>query len=106
MRTHPNRAHLGKPREGLRQPLSRAQALVFWLPLRTSGGMAHGQQTTVPITRHPSNPHYFLWRGQPTALVGASYLSYRAWTSEDYVHMLDVSRAYGFNVFRIWNTVS
>jgi len=79
---------------------------VLGLLLSTLGGVAHGQQAMAPVTRHPSNPHYFLWRWQPTILVGASYLGYGAWTSEDYVHMLDVSHAYGFNVFRIWNTVS
>jgi Cellulase (glycosyl hydrolase family 5) len=105
-RTYSNSAYAEKPQEGPRQPLPRAWVLVLGVLLSALGGVAHGQQATAPITRHPNNPHYFLWRGQPTALVGASYLSYRAWTTEDYVYMLDVSHAYGLNVFRIWNTVS
>ena len=25
--------------------------------------------TAVPISLHPENPHYFLWRGRPTILI-------------------------------------
>lgn len=35
--------------------------------------MAHGTVSVgQPITLHPANPHYFLWRGEPTVLVTSS----------------------------------
>ena len=64
------------------------------------------ESSRAPIMIHPENPHYFLWRGKAVVLVGASYLSYGAWTFDNYTQMLDVSHAYGLNVFRIFNPVS
>ncbi|HWO42184.1 MAG TPA: hypothetical protein VNO43_10310, partial [Candidatus Eisenbacteria bacterium] len=59
-----------------------------------------------PVRPHPSNPHYLLFRGEGTLLVGASHFSYRAWTWSDYIPMLDAADAYDLNVFRVWNAAS
>jgi Cellulase (glycosyl hydrolase family 5)/Family of unknown function (DUF6298) len=74
------------------------------LPMILSGAVLAAQSGS-PILRHPDNPNYFLFRGQPTALVGASYIGYAWWanTAADYVQWLDVSQHHGLNVFRIWN---
>ena len=36
----------------------------FDTPIRQAGG-------TTPISIHPANPHYFLWRDKPTVLIGS-----------------------------------
>ncbi|MBN2128726.1 MAG: hypothetical protein JW741_04490, partial [Sedimentisphaerales bacterium] len=47
----------------------RAQTLLAFLPIlalafQTTHAAAHD-----PIALHPENPHYFLWRGEPTILI-------------------------------------
>lgn len=33
--------------------------------------LAGGLHAAAPLALHPDNPHYFLWRGQPTVLIGS-----------------------------------
>ncbi len=43
-------------------------------PVLTVGGpvlLALGLHAAAPLALHPDNPHYFLWRGQPTVLIGS-----------------------------------
>jgi hypothetical protein len=56
-----------------------------------------------PIRQHPSNPHYFLFRNQPTVLI-TSAEHYGAVINKDfdYAVYLDALRSYGFNYTRIY----
>jgi hypothetical protein len=57
----------------------------------------------LPISAHPENPHYFLFRGQPTILI-TSAEHYGAVINHDfdYISYLDVLAAYGLNYTRIY----
>ena len=35
------------------------------------GTPAHQSAPLAPVSIHPDNPHYFLWRGKPTVLIGS-----------------------------------
>lgn len=56
-----------------------------------------------PIRLHPENGHYFLFRGQPTTLIGSSE-HYGAVINLDfdYVPYLDAAAASGLNVVRVF----
>src|SRR3974390_3517107 len=56
-----------------------------------------------PIALHPQNPHYFLWRGQPTVLI-TSGEHYGAVLNADfdYVKYLDTLAADKLNLTRTW----
>ena len=56
-----------------------------------------------PISLHPSNPHYFLFHGQPTVLI-TSAEHYGAVVNKDfnYVPYLDALKSYGLNYTRIY----
>ena len=56
-----------------------------------------------PISLHPENPRYFLFRGQPTALItsGERYGAVLN-TAFDYLPYLDELHAHGFNLTRIY----
>jgi hypothetical protein len=56
-----------------------------------------------PIKAHPSNPHYFLYKGEPTILI-TSAEHYGAVINKDfdYVKYLDALKAYGLNYTRIY----
>ncbi len=56
-----------------------------------------------PITLHPDNPHYFLFRGKPAVLI-TSAEHYGAVLNEefDYVRYLDELHARGFNLTRVF----
>ncbi len=43
----------------------------FLLPLLCAGLLMPGAAggAGLPLQLHPDNPHYFLWRGQPTVLI-------------------------------------
>src|SRR5262245_61678996 len=86
-----------------RGPLTLALAGLFLTALVR---LPPTEPTAEPIRPHPENSRVFLFQGRPTVLVGASYLSYGAWSTGDYVNMLDVAQASDLNVFRVWNTVS
>ncbi len=57
-----------------------------------------------PISLHPENPHYFLWRDKPTILItsGEHYgaVLNRAF---DYKRYLDTLQSYGFNLTRTFS---
>jgi hypothetical protein len=56
-----------------------------------------------PLQLHPDNPHYFLWRGQPTVLI-TSGEHYGAVLNADfdYVKYLDTLAADKLNLTRTW----
>lgn len=68
---------------------------------RTPAGAASSRAPTEPISLHPQNPHYFLWRGQPTVLVGSTE-HYGAVLNLDfdYVTYLNTVQAAGLNLTR------
>jgi cellulase (glycosyl hydrolase family 5) len=57
-----------------------------------------------PIRLHPDNPHYFLWRGKPAVLITAGE-HYGAVLNRDfdYVRYLEVLKAHGFDLTRIFS---
>jgi MYXO-CTERM domain-containing protein len=59
-----------------------------------------------PIALHPSNPHYFLFRGKPTVLV-TSGEHYGAVLNLDfdYIPYLDELKSRGLNMTRLWSGV-
>jgi len=65
-----------------------------------------GAGAAEPITLHPDNPHYFLFRGRPTVLI-TSGEHYGAVLNRDfdYAGYLDVLEAYGFNLTRTFSGV-
>ena len=69
-----------------------------------SGELAHAQ--SAPISLHPDNPHYLLWRGKPTVLVtsGEHYGSVMN-TAFDYVAYLDELQSIGLNLTRLFSGV-
>ena len=62
---------------------------------------ARGQE---PIRLHPQNPHYFLWRGQPTVLITSAEhygaVLNRAFNGTKY---LDTLQTNGFNLTRTFS---
>jgi hypothetical protein len=90
------------------RPAFRRRSLIAVLVVLVVAMLAlpmYGDDAVETIRRHPQS-RYFLFRGRPTALVGASYVSYGAWSTRDYVHMLNVAQSFDLNVFRVWNTAS
>ena len=61
-------------------------------------------QSRVPIRLHPDNPHYFLWRGEPTILL-TSGEHYGAVLNGafDYAKYVDTLAANGFNLTRTFS---
>ena len=57
-----------------------------------------------PIQLHPDNPHYFLWRGEPTVLI-TSGEHYGAVLNQafDYKKYLKTLESYGFNLTRTFS---
>jgi hypothetical protein len=48
------------------------RSLVSCLTALIAGTLWASQQpVSVPLTIHPENPHYFLWQGRPTVLIGS-----------------------------------
>jgi hypothetical protein len=72
-----------------------------WLPAIVPGVDAASYK---PIALHPENPHYFLWRGEPTILItsGEHYgaVLNRAF---DYSRYLATLRSYEFNLTRTFS---
>ena len=56
-----------------------------------------------PLSLHPANPHYFLFRGKPTVLI-TSGEHYGAVLNQDfdYIRYLDELKAHGLNHTRTW----
>src|SRR5262245_49939049 len=57
-----------------------------------------------PLVLHPENPHYFLWRGDPTILI-TSGEHYGAVLNMDFAHItyLDTLKADGLNLTRTFS---
>ena len=61
------------------------------------------QASGKPITVDPSNPHYYLFHGQPTILItSAEHYGALVNLDFDYVAYLNALKAYGMNYTRIW----
>jgi hypothetical protein len=75
------------------------------LPLLLAGVLVTGTAdgAGLPVQLHPDNPHYFLWRGQPTVLI-TSGEHYGAVLNADfdYVKYLDTLAADKLNLTRTW----
>jgi hypothetical protein len=57
-----------------------------------------------PIRLHPHNPHYFLWRGQPTVLItSAEHYGALLNLDFDYVKYLDTLARDGLNLTRVFS---
>src|ERR1051325_3974575 len=68
------------------------------------GQNVRAAEVAQPIRLHPDNPHYFLWRGQPTVLITAGE-HYGAVMSLDfdYQRYLDELQAHRFNLTRVFS---
>ena len=56
-----------------------------------------------PIKHHPANPHYYLFKGQPTILItSAEHYGGVINKDFDYVKYFDALKAYGMNYTRIY----
>jgi hypothetical protein len=56
-----------------------------------------------PIKLHPENPHYYLFRGQPTILItSAEHYGGVVNKDFDYVTYFDALKSYGLNYTRIY----
>lgn len=55
------------------RPIASAVVTVAWLcsPPHAPDASAGQSATSAPISIHPDNPHYFLWRGKPVVLIGS-----------------------------------
>lgn len=77
----------------------------FLLPLLCAGLLMPGAAggAGLPLQLHPDNPHYFLWRGQPTVLI-TSGEHYGAVLNADfdYVKDPDTLAADRLNLTRTW----
>ena len=65
--------------------------------------LSAGQLNAEPIKLHPANPHYFLFKDQPTILI-TSAEHYGAVINKDfdYVTYFDALKSYGLNYTRIY----
>ena len=67
-------------------------------------GGAQSAKTVRPIRLHPENPHYFLWRGQPTVLItSAEHYGAVLNRAFDYKKYLKTLQSYGFNLTRTFS---
>src|SRR5690348_16620305 len=74
---------------------------IAWIAiLLTASGTAF---SAVPLALHPENPRYFIFRGEPTVLVGSSE-HYGAVINLDfdYVRYLDTLKAANLNATRLF----
>ncbi len=73
-------------------------AACVWLAAAGQGAAAE------PIRLHPDNPHYFLWRGEPTVLVTSGEHYGAVLNREfDYKKYLDKLQSCGFNLTRTFS---
>src|SRR4051812_27559279 len=64
----------------------------------------HAEEKQRPIALHPQNPHYFLFRGEPTFLITSAEHYGAVLNAEfDYVKYLDELAAHGLNNTRTWS---
>jgi hypothetical protein len=77
---------------------------VFALLLFAAG--PHGLQAAEPLALHPDNPHYFLWRGEPTVLVtSAEHYGALLNLDFDYARYLKALQKDGMNHTRTFSGV-
>jgi hypothetical protein len=73
---------------------------VFWFLLLL---IASPAGRAAPISAHPDNPHYYLFRGKPTILVtSAEHYGAVINRSFDYIAYLDALKLHGLNYTRIY----
>ncbi|OHB70674.1 MAG: hypothetical protein A2V70_06120 [Planctomycetes bacterium RBG_13_63_9] len=74
--------------------------------MMTAGSICAAAEPSRPISLHPNNPHYFLFRGRPTVLI-TSGEHYGALLNLDfdYLGYLDELHAHGFNLTRTFTGV-
>jgi len=61
-------------------------------------------QSEIPIRLHPENPHYFMWRGQPTILItSAEHYGTLLNLDFDYRTYLDTLADQGMNLTRVFS---
>lgn len=66
-----------------------------------SPGAVSRAASPAPISLHPQNPHYFLWRDKPTILItSAEHYGAVLNRAFDYRRYLDTLQSYGFNLTR------
>ena len=64
------------------------------------------RQSSPPLSLHPENPHYFLFRGKPTVLIGSTEHYGAVMNLDfDYLKYLDETAASGLNVTRTFTGV-
>lgn len=82
----------------------RVKTTVF--PAAALAFLAGGLQAAAPLALHPDNPHYFLWRGQPTVLISSGE-HYGAVLNRDfdYRRYLDTLARDGLNHTRTFSGV-
>jgi hypothetical protein len=68
--------------------------------------VAPAAETTKPISLHPDNGHYFLWRGKPTILISSGeHYGVLMNLDFDYVRYFDALKADGLNHARVFSGV-
>ncbi len=82
------------------------QIRIFIIILLTSIMLSCGRESYTPLSLHPENPHYFLFRGEPTILIGSTE-HYGAMMNLDfdYIKYFDELAASGLNVTRTFTGV-
>lgn len=74
--------------------------LIIGMLLMTADGM------TQPVSLHPENPHYFMYKGKPALLItSAEHYGAVLNLDIDYKAYLDILAGYGFNQTRIFSGV-
>jgi hypothetical protein len=95
-------------RSGAVQRTGRVLSVVFMLAVAVGSwaSCSMGAEPARPISLHPDNPHYFLWRGKPTVLI-TSGEHYGALLNLDFdfVRYFDELRAKGLNHTRTFSGV-
>ncbi len=94
----PGRHTLGRRAPGERAPRHEAPTTIAIVVIL---GITVAAQGAAPIALHPENPHYFLWRGQPTVLItSAEHYGAVLNRAFDFTKYLDTLQANGFNLTR------
>jgi hypothetical protein len=83
--------------------LNMINHLIAILTLLTLATGLHAESFK-PITLHPENPHYFLFRGKPAILIGSTEHYGAVLNADfDYVRYLDEAKASGLNLTRTFS---
>lgn len=85
---------------------TRSPKIAYIIALLLSLGAAHGVagEPKAPIALHPDNPHYFVWRGEPTILVtSGEHYGTLLNLDFDYVKYFDTLKSDGLNHTRTFS---